>query len=626
MTKFGTTTSSTASFHEPNELTSLAGNRHHEGSSASTTSTTAGTRGMRIQWGLGGEGGSYGVDGYFLSASSLTSRKKVILSFAAIATLFVSVLVLAVVHRTQGMTPLHDLKSREPELSSLLDKVQEVPLLLKGSSAAKDKKKEDKIKKDEEKKKDEKQKQDQNQDEVEDSQPDQDEDNQQDQDQDENSQLDQEKKSQQDQDQDQDQDKESQQVQDQDQESQQDQDELQKQDLVEIDDQQQVEQNNETAVQVEDKHAAFHKHKGHKSSDSSSHKHSKKMSREKNGKEKYHGSSHSEGNKACLKDKKYSSHTAKTAYEMPFAALFKDTRGEKKFEASSIFNLNGTYYAVCDNSWAISKFESDLAPFSDTNVMIGEPNREAEDSGYEAIFILQNTVYVVRESVKHPNGVVTSNSTLPSSSTLNNMTYHAIIEELEIHGNEYDIINQCSCEYEFEGDSKGFEGAFGLEGVDGELYVLGLCEGNYCSESRKGEKGNGKIVLMKKKDCLWQTLRVIDVPSTAYFTDYSDISIRPNGKVAITTQEDSAVWIGQLTGIQDGKLLNPDTVSFDENVHEVYYFPKSNTCQTIYCNVEGITFINDDMLMAVSDQMKKGGKQPYWCLEKDQSIHAFVLP
>jgi hypothetical protein len=186
--------------------------------------------------------------------------------------------------------------------------------------------------------------------------------------------------------------------------------------------------------------------------------------------------------------------------------------------------------------------------------------------------------------------------------------------------------------------SKGFEGAFGLEGIDGELYVIGLCEGNYCSESKKDDKGHGKIVLMKKKnkvknddneeqeDCLWKTLKVIDIPSTAFFTDYSDISIRPNGKIAITAQEDSAVWIGQLLGVQEGKLVDPDTLTFDENIHEVYYFPKSDTCKTIYCNIEGITFINDDMLMAVSDQMKKGGKQPFWCLEKDQSIHAFVLP
>ena len=131
---------------------------------------------------------------------------------------------------------------------------------------------------------------------------------------------------------------------------------------------------------------------------------------------------------------------------------------------------------------------------------------------------------------------------------------------------------------------------------------------------------------MKKNDnCIWETLKVIDIPDTAFFTDYSDISIRPDGKVAITTQEDSAVWIGQLTGIHQGKL-NPGNLTFDENVHEVYYFPKSNSCKTIYCNIEGVTFINDDMLMVVSDQMKKGGKQPYWCLEKDQSIHAFVLP
>jgi len=98
----------------------------------------------------------------------------------------------------------------------------------------------------------------------------------------------------------------------------------------------------------------------------------------------------------CLDDEKYSSHTAKTAYEMPFAALFKDTRGEKKFEASSIINLDGTYYAICDNSWAISKFESDLTPFSENNLMIGDPNREAEDSGYEAIFYHDNIFYVIR--------------------------------------------------------------------------------------------------------------------------------------------------------------------------------------------------------------------------------------
>jgi len=142
----------------------------------------------------------------------------------------------------------------------------------------------------------------------------------------------------------------------------------------------------------------------------------------------------------CLTDEKYSKHTAKTAFELPIAALFKDTKGEKKFEASSIINVDDTYYAICDNSWAISKFSSSLTPFSEDNIMIGDPNRETEDSGYEAIFHNNGTFYVVRESVEHWNADAT------------NSTYHAIIEELVLEGDDYEIKDQCSCEFEFEGD------------------------------------------------------------------------------------------------------------------------------------------------------------------------------
>ena len=133
----------------------------------------------------------------------------------------------------------------------------------------------------------------------------------------------------------------------------------------------------------------------------------------------------------------YSTHTAKTAYEMPFAALFKDTKGEKKFEASSVFSVDGTYYAICDNSWSISKFSADLTPFSEENIMIGDPNREEEDSGYEVIFHHDGVFYVIRESVEHG----------PETNT----SYHAIIEELVVTGGDYEIKDQCSCEFEFEG-------------------------------------------------------------------------------------------------------------------------------------------------------------------------------
>ena len=38
----------------------------------------------------------------------------------------------------------------------------------------------------------------------------------------------------------------------------------------------------------------------------------------------------------CHKDRHYSKNTLKAAFELPFVALFKDNKGEKKFEASSI--------------------------------------------------------------------------------------------------------------------------------------------------------------------------------------------------------------------------------------------------------------------------------------------------
>jgi len=319
----------------------------------------------------------------------------------------------------------------------------------------------------------------------------------------------------------------------------------------------------------------------------------------------------------CKHDKSYSKTTLKLAYELPFVALFQDTKHEKKFEASSIIIVNDTYYAICDNSWAISRFTSSLTPFSNDNIMIGDPNREEdEESGYEVIFYNNSTFYVIRESVKH------------EGTDKDEAEYHAIVEELVLNdaGDDYDIKDQCSCEFEFEGTSKGFEGGFGMEGTDGEFYIVGLCEGNHCSEKKKDDKGHGRMVLMKKKGCLWITVKQINIPKTASFTDYSDMSIQEkNGKVVITSQEDSALWIGQMVGIVNGKL-DPDLLGFDEDVYDVYHFPKSDTCKTKYCNIEGIAFINDDMIMAVSDKMKGKGKQSYRCLDKDQSIHAFALP
>jgi hypothetical protein len=325
----------------------------------------------------------------------------------------------------------------------------------------------------------------------------------------------------------------------------------------------------------------------------------------------------------CEKDDKYSKETLKRAYELPYAALFKDHRGQKKYEASDVTIVGDEVYSVCDNSWAISRFSKSLLPFNDENVQVGDPNRVPdEDSGYEAIFHHEGLFYVVRESVYHGDHEEGEKTAEPGD-------YHAIIEELQLSENDYTVVNECQCEFEFEGESKGFEGAVGFPDENDKLYILGLCEGNHCSESRKNDVGNGRAVLMTKRDsdmeCLWETVRIIDIPKSAAFLDYSAIDITQDGRVAISSQEHSALWLGQAKGIDNG-VIDPLAFEFVVDSGKVLQFPKDGGCHTIYCNIEGIHFINDDMLMAVSDKMKGKGRQDFRCAEKDQSIHAFVVP
>mmetsp|Transcript_11421 Transcript_11421/g.18961 ORF Transcript_11421/g.18961 Transcript_11421/m.18961 type:complete len:472 (+) Transcript_11421:244-1659(+) len=318
----------------------------------------------------------------------------------------------------------------------------------------------------------------------------------------------------------------------------------------------------------------------------------------------------------------YSKRTLKRAYEMPLAALFQDNRGQKKFEASDVIIVNQTYgYAVCDSLWSISEFRVGLPAFSPDNRQIGDPNRDpTEDSGYEAIFYDDGSFYVIRESVLHQTDGTKGES------------YHAIVEQLLVEGDDYTIVEECRCDFEFEGDSKGYEGAIAIHDLDGKLTILGLCEGNHCSEARKKDKGNGMLIAMQKvndekEGCVWKTVRQISLPSSVEFTDYSAIAIDGKDRIAITSQEDSTLYVGKMTGKDPSTgFWDIDSIAFDTDKEKVYDFPKNDACDTIYCNIEGIHWLDNNMLMAVSDKMKSKGKQDHLCFDKDQSVHAFVLP
>jgi hypothetical protein len=69
-----------------------------------------------------------------------------------------------------------------------------------------------------------------------------------------------------------------------------------------------------------------------------------------------------------------------------------------------------------------------------------------------------------------------------------------------------------------------------------------------------------------------------------------------------------------------------DAIEFVSDEGTVYDFPKDNECETIYCNIEGIHWMNEYTLLAVSDKMKGRGKQDFRCFDKDQTAHVFVFP
>jgi hypothetical protein len=340
---------------------------------------------------------------------------------------------------------------------------------------------------------------------------------------------------------------------------------------------------------------------------------------------KHAKSSSSSSTTSKCDDGSYSKRTLAFAYEMPFAALFKDTKGQSRYEASSVIIVGDYAYAVCDNSWAISKFATKLEPFSTKNVQVGNPfgwagaGEEVGNSGFESLLYDDGYFYILRESVEQKHK--------------EHHDYHAVIEQLSMGEQDYTVVQTCSSDFEFEGISKGFEGAVGVRDLNNELVILGLCEGNHCSEKRKFDRGNGRLVAMRRTmddttgACVWSTIRTINVPKTAFFDDYSDVAMDAKGRVAITTQEDSQLWVGQMQGLDVATgLWNIDAMEFDTHVGTTYDFPKNDECKTQYCNIEGIEWLNEQMVVAVSDKMKGKGKQDFVCFDKDQSVHVFVLP
>uniref|UniRef100_A0A383W8D3 Uncharacterized protein n=1 Tax=Tetradesmus obliquus TaxID=3088 RepID=A0A383W8D3_TETOB len=294
--------------------------------------------------------------------------------------------------------------------------------------------------------------------------------------------------------------------------------------------------------------------------------------------------------------------------EMPFVGLFGDIKGQTKFEASgmTVAPQGGRdwLWIVFDNLLAIGRVDEHFEFRDKRNQLVGETG---EDSQFEGLTYVASTghFFAVEELYDEE-----AHAMEPYT--------HEI--EMSADGSTYTTIQRCPVHYAFEHENKGFEGLHYHEDAHGHKYLLGLCEGNFCKGGAEGrETGNGRIIVSqfngksREGACGWDVVKEVAIPPAADFMDYSGMAFR-GSKTAIVSQENSAMWVGEF----DFEALEFTSEG------QVFNFPRDNHCDMIFCNVEGVQWLDDVRVVIASDKAKKD--QPFRCVDHEQRVSIFALP
>ena len=265
----------------------------------------------------------------------------------------------------------------------------------------------------------------------------------------------------------------------------------------------------------------------------------------------------------------------------------------KRWEASGVLVKDEHYFVVFDDRAEIARFSKDLKP-NNSNGLLGMAHA---DFGYEGITYnaAKQRFYLLVEARKHASG-----------------WYKALIVEYD---DEFKYLKERPVDFKFKSSNKGFEAVVHMR-RDSEDYLLALCEGNKCKGGTKGRTpGGGRVQLFHKARKCWRHCRAIPLTSSLPFVDYSGMSV-DNGRVAIVSQVNSMLWVGQLEEAdwtwRDGGQL--------------YKFPRSDDGAIRYGNIEGVGWITPSRIVTVSDRRKKKSQPDNELSEKDQSVHIFDIP
>lgn len=290
--------------------------------------------------------------------------------------------------------------------------------------------------------------------------------------------------------------------------------------------------------------------------------------------------------------------------ESAIAALMEDSGDDEKLEASGVYALEGRYYLVFDN-------EKVIAVIDDESWSANGPG----DIGLNRFVGGAEKAEGITYAPDGKRWIIVEEERLRSKDDEHSNRNGRIFEYLLPAGSdELERLGKSWLPFNFQRENKGFEG-LSLVRHDGEDYLLALCEGNDCDGKSIGKRlGNGRIKVFARKDDGFKYLASTDLPRSLPFVDFSGMDVR-DGAIALVSQETSALWVGRL---------DPENWRIQGD-GDVYAFPKASDGTLGYCNVEGVSWIDEDTLVVVSDARKED-KQPPSCAAKEQSIHVFRLP
>ncbi len=289
--------------------------------------------------------------------------------------------------------------------------------------------------------------------------------------------------------------------------------------------------------------------------------------------------------------------------ETPITALMEDSDDDDRLEASGVYALEGRYYVVFDN-------EKDIAVIEDNSWSEDGP----DDIGLNRFLDGAEKAEGITFSTGERTWIIVEEERLRSEDDEHSNRNGRVYEyQLISDGDELDEPEKSWLPFNFQRENKGFEG-LSLVRHEGEEYLLALCEGNDCDGKSMGRTpGNGRIKVFARDDDDFEYVASISLPRSLPFVDFSGMDFR-GGNLVLVSQETSALWVG---------LLDPAGWRIQGD-GEIYGFPLGSNGAVGYCNVEGVSWIDEETVVVVSDARKDD--QPGSCEAKEQSIHIFSLP